>query len=127
MRVLLLIAIFSLAFVACGGNGGGDSEAFCKKAEDYSGDFNGEDFVQLLEAVKSLRDAAPSDLKGDFDTIIDLTDAVLNDQLDPAQADPAQVEEFGTAVQNIGNYLADECGMEGLADLETPTSVAAKG
>ena len=124
MRVLVLIAMLALAFVACGGDDSdGDSAAFCAKAEQY-GELDTEDFVQLVDAMKSLRDSAPGSLKGDFDTIIDTTDLVLNEQLDPAEADPDQVQEFSDAMQEIGNYLADECGMEGLADLETPTTLA---
>jgi hypothetical protein len=116
-------AVLATSLAACGGDdNGGDVGAFCDKAAELDQfdlsqiDPTDDDGTSALTArFDELASLAPSDIRGDFDTMTE----VLTVLGDVDVSDPGSVEaledldqaEFQAAADRLGEYVASECGI----------------
>jgi hypothetical protein len=132
-----MLATIALVAPACGGSSDGDSggqadgAGFCEQvialeaaAEDSEGDNIDE---ESLAALRSVRDAAPDEVRDDLVVLIDVFEKLAEiDENDPASVeesfelffDPAVIE----AGENVEAFGVSECGLEPQsADTDTDT------
>ena len=119
-RLIHLLAGVSLCAVvtlsACGsdsGSGSGSTDAFCdeivalSESEDEGDEAN-------LAALQSLADAAPGEISGDMDTLIDAFSVLQATDLETASEDEladleATVAELDDASANVETFAEDNC------------------
>ena len=134
---LMTIALLgSLALAACGDDDDSSSASFCDAAARYEDANSGPNpstaspteleatYTQLQDALDELRSTAPSEIEADVDTIAtvfenfisafagqDYDYSKLMDDPDGQNATEAlNSMEMGTAMGNINDYVAAECG-----------------
>jgi hypothetical protein len=122
----LTVAIIVAVLVACGGDGGGSTKAFCDSVRELRklGREPGSTELadpQLLETtIAGLRDlqrSAPSELKGDVETIRETLETIASlgegKRVDPKKVEKlAQNEEkIREAGKNIDRHVA-KCGIK---------------
>lgn len=114
----LIAGLGAISFTACGsGDGGGSAEGFCDsllniEESDIDPD---DDFDGAIDALEDVKSNAPSELKGELDTFID----VMNKANDaPEDADFSEFEDdfekMTAAVEKIQAYANENC--EGLPE-----------
>jgi hypothetical protein len=95
------VAVFALgSLTACGGNDYCDQ---AKSANEKAADLSPED---TLKEFEKLKDAAPDELKDDFDAISAVAAG------DPSALDAEATQKFQDAVTNITAYTAKECDVD---------------
>lgn len=132
--VLALVAGGASGLTACGDDSGSE-EAFCRQVTDLPpldaaiDDFSEADATELgrrlsstAEAYDALRDAAPDDIRGSVDEVVDLVDAIL----DAVEADAEDPEKVADALRDavlehpgaadastrVVAYAADRCDVQ---------------
>ena len=96
------------ALTSCGGDGD-SSEDYCGLLEEKNDEFSalgqGEpNLDEGLSAFEDLRDAAPSDIQDDYDTLIEAIQAIQDG--DVGGIDQEQLNE---AVTNLQEHAESEC------------------
>lgn len=143
LRTLALVPLLPVALVACGGEKGGADGEYCaliREYEDNNADF-GSVFSDpsatpetvktgidaLLDAIGSLRDAAPDDVKADVDAVAGTIEqmAGLLEKYDynfealAASDDVAELQavfdsdEVAAAGERLDAYTTQVCGVTG--------------
>ncbi len=89
------------------GNGGGSDDAFCKtfNLSDLTSIGSSSDPGSIITQWDKLTDAAPSDIKPDFQKVDDYLHALMSGQTNGTT--PA---DLSTAGQHIGIWFAQNCG-----------------
>ncbi|WP_116946896.1 hypothetical protein [Jiangella endophytica] len=100
-------AALVLGLTACSSDGGSD---YCDLLSDDSGlsDFDPSDEAAMEEAanrVQEVVDAAPDDIKADWETFATAIE-------DPEAAAADDPEAFMTAMENITQHAQDECDID---------------
>jgi hypothetical protein len=124
---VVAVALIVAGFVACGGQDGGSTKAFCADVRDLRelgrepGSVETADPQVLNATIAGLRDleeSAPSDVKGDVATIRKTleTIAALGDgrRVDPEKVE--QLAEDDEKIRKAGRNIdraVKECGIEG--------------
>ncbi len=119
---LLLTATLGFTSVACSSSSGSAS-SFCdtlKKSESSikDADLDNKDAAKkAVEAMKQLEKNAPSEIKGDMQTIRTAMEALAKvDSSDPSSAAKAMegidMEKMQKAGDNLQKYAKDKCGID---------------
>lgn len=135
MKLLRVLCLpLALVAVSCGGDddsggGGGDGadvEAFCERLRELDTgetvDINDDPEAAMAE-MRSLRDAAPNEIRDDLDTVIEVFEQVA--ELEAAETDGEPDEDafgevfelifdpdFVAASERLEQFGVDECGLE---------------
>lgn len=113
---IALVALFALGGVAAcggGGGGGGSTSAFCDevKKQNAASDQSPEQQAAALDKLVSI---APSEIKGDMNTLKDfdsLASAAASDS-DKQSELSAKESDITKAVGNITKFVKDKCGVD---------------
>lgn len=104
MRIasLTAVAVFSVsALSACGG--GDDSKSFCEQAKAEGTNAADMSADEIGKKFQDLADAAPAELKDDFNTLGDV------DFSDISNIDPSKAPDMQKAISNISDYIDKKC------------------
>ncbi len=99
------------ALTACSGGG----SAYCDELKSNNDAVApGADPSQSLELMRKVRDKAPSEVKGDWDTLIDFIEKTQTAKGDATKtADLAKdASKVTTATQNISKHAKDSCKID---------------
>lgn len=122
-----MLATITIVASACGGSSDGgsggqaDGDGFCEQfvaLEAASESLEGDNIDEAsLDALRSLRAAAPDELRDDMIVFVDLFEKLADvDENDPASAEAAFGLLFDPAViaagENLEAYGVSECGLE---------------
>ena len=108
-------AAIVLALTACSSDGGGGSE-YCElitNAEEDAAladvDVSDPDQMEELSGrINEIAEAAPEDIRGDWETFATSIEAMAAPE-PPAEDQSADIT---TAIDNIGQHVQDECGVD---------------
>ena len=151
VRRSLLVAAAAVAVVGCGDDGGGDVEAFCATARQFSVDNPAEVFdsydpedpasaaALLREAAASFErwaDDAPGEVEASIETIADAAEDLALAFEEPTAGGAGvrdEVEAVEAASAQVVTFTRDQCGVDLEPNttvtvvLETTTTLAAEG
>jgi hypothetical protein len=113
-KVAAIAAVLSISLgglTACS-----SSSAYCdelKKNEDAA-KADASDMKSTIDKMKKVKDKAPSEVKGDWQVLIDYLEKSEAAKGDPSKAKDltAQAGKITTASQNITKHAKDKCNIE---------------
>ena len=109
LTAVLTIGLGTLT--ACSSDG-----AYCDelKANENAAQADASDINGTLDKMKKVRDKAPSDVKDDWDVLIDYLQKLQDAKGDPGKAGEMvkDVEKVGTASKNISQHAKDSCKID---------------
>lgn len=109
----------ALSLAACGGD---DSQSYCDLLENSESEFTDldpsdpESHDQVQSALSDIVEAAPDDIKDDWQTFADTYEEMVsidpNDQEAMAEFQENSAADFQEASARIGDNVQEECDME---------------
>lgn len=122
---MLGAAAVALSLTACGGDSGSD---YCDELESVNDEFSAagdamsdpEAMSDMVDSFQGIADAAPDDVKGDWDALVEAMSVMSEiDMTDPeAMSDPETMEKLEgledvqTNSDNIVQHAQDECDVD---------------
>lgn len=94
----LSAGLLAFSLTACGG--GDDVQAFCEADPDI----DASDPDAVLEAMRDLADDAPSEIRGDVDTLIEQMEVLQEGNIEDVDQDALQ-----TAAENLSAWERENC------------------
>lgn len=103
MRIASLTAVAVLSVSALSACGGDDSKSFCEQAKAEGANAADMSADEIGKKFQDLADAAPAELKDDFNSLGDV------DFSDLSNIDPSKAPDMQKAISNISDYIDKKC------------------
>ena len=105
LALFSVVALFALG--ACGGDGGGDVQAFCDKQEEIDS-LDISDTESMKNAIEEVVDEAPEEIRDDVEVLADAL-AELDEIDTPEEAQEIMTTEIQEASERIEKWVDENC------------------